>query len=275
MLFGGFMRANLDYNVINCVCVTKGNRDNNIENECRLIIRETYVLYYVTSGKGIITIDGIGFIVQEGQSFLTFPFSNVCIEPYNDRNWSYEWVEFRGLDAAWLVNQTAFSKKSPVADRIPVKNFESFFDIIECKSDRSFEQCRASGKLIVLLSYYLEFFPCVSTDTHNYAIAARNYIEKNYRKPDFNVKSVADHIKIDRTYLYRLFKEETGMSVIDYINTCRISKASALLIDDKISIKDVAYSVGFTDQMYFSKVFKKLKHQTPTEFRKSKKSNIF
>lgn len=269
------MRANLDYNVINCVCVTKGNRDNNIDNEHRQIIRETYALYYVTSGSGVLTIDGIGFIVKAGQSFLTFPFSNVCIEPYGDEKWSYNWIEFRGLDAAWLVSQTAFSKKNPVADKIPVENFESYFDIAECKSDRSFDQCRASGRLILLLSYYLEYFPYVSTDTHNYAIAARNYIEKNYRKPDFNVQAVADHIKIDRTYLYRLFKEETGMSVIDYINNCRISKASVLLIDDKISIKDVAYSVGFTDQMYFSKVFKKLKKQTPTEFRKSNKSNIF
>ena len=83
------------------------------------------------------------------------------------------------------------------------------------------------------------------------------------------MQSVANHIKIDRTYLYRLFKEETGMSVIDYINNCRISKAEVLLIDENISIKDVAYSVGFTDQMYFSKVFKKLRGQTPTEFRRN------
>ncbi|MEE0913694.1 MAG: AraC family transcriptional regulator [Ruminococcus sp.] len=269
------MKANLDYNVINCVCVTKGNRQDNIENEHRQVIRETYVLYYVTSGKGIVTIDGIGFIVKKGQSFLSFPFSNVCLEPYNNGTWSYNWVEFRGLDAAWLVSQTAFSKKNPVTDIIPVENFESFFNISECKSDKTFDQCRASGKLIVLLSYYLEHFPCVSSDTQNYAIAARNYIEKNYRNPDCSVTAVADHIKIDRTYLYRLFKEETGMSVIDYINNCRISKAAILLIDDKISIKDVAYSVGFTDQMYFSKVFKKLKNQTPTEFRKSNKASLF
>ena len=122
--------------------------------------------------------------------------------------------------------------------------------------------------MIILLSYYVEHFPCKDSENTSYAILARNYIEKNYRNPEFNVQSVANHIKIDRTYLYRLFKEETGMSVIDYINNCRISKAEVLLIDENISIKDVAYSVGFTDQMYFSKVFKKLRGQTPTEFRR-------
>lgn len=262
------MKANLDYNVINCLCLGIGDREDNIEDEQRIIIRETYILYYVTSGRGIVTIDGIGFLISAGQSFLAFPFSNICIEPDRDIEWSYRWIEFRGLEAAWLISQTSFSKKHPVVDAIPIKNFDKFFQIYECYSESTFAQCRASGKLIQLLSYYLEYFPCKTTETINYAIAARNYIEKNYRNPDFTVQAVADHVKIDRTYLYRLFKEETGMSVIDYINNCRISKAEAMLIDENIPIKDVAYSVGFTDQMYFSKVFKKLRKRTPTEFRK-------
>lgn len=274
MLFGGAMKANFDYNVINCVCVMNGTRDDNIENEGRQFIRESYTLFYIISGSGLVTIDGIGFIVNPGQSFLLFPFSNACIEPLSDE-WSYNWVEFKGLDAAWIVSRTSFSRKNPVVDKIPVKNFEQLFNISECRSDKSFNQCRASGKLILLMSYYLEYFPCVSEGNTNYALSARNYIEKNYRNPEFNVQMLADYIKIDRTYLYRLFKAETGMSVIDYINNCRISKAAVLLIDDNISIKDVAFSVGFTDQMYFSKVFKKLKNQTPTEFRRASKANIF
>ena len=65
------------------------------------------------------------------------------------------------------------------------------------------------------------------------------------------------------------------MSIIDYINNHRIAKAEVMLMDKNISIKDVAYSVGFTDQMYFSKVFKKLKNTTPTEFRKQHADNYY
>ena len=262
------MRTNLDYNAINCICLACGKREQNLENEQRQIIRDTYTLYYITSGRGMVTIDGIGFFVSAGQSFLTFPFSNVCLEADGDFPWEYSWVEFRGLEAAWLVSQTSFGKKHPVVEKIPILNFEFLFNIEDCGSDSTFAQCRAGGKLIVLLSYYVEHFPCKDSENASYAILARKYIEKNYRNPEFNVQSVASHIKIDRTYLYRLFKAETGMSVIDYINNCRISKAEILLIDESISIKDVAYSVGFTDQMYFSKVFKKLRGQTPTEFRR-------
>lgn len=268
LLYGEIMRTNLDYNAINCICLASGKRSQNLENEQRQIIRDTYTLYYITSGKGMVTIDGIGYLVSAGQSVLTFPFSNVCLEADNDLSWEYSWVEFRGLEAAWLVSQTSLSKKHPVVEKIPVRSFESLFNIEDSGSDSTFAQCRAGGKLIVLLSYYVEYFPCKDSENVNYAILARKYIEKNYRNYECSVQSVANHIQIDRTYLYRLFKSETGMSVIDYINHCRISKAEVLLIDDSISIKDVAYSVGFTDQMYFSKVFKKLKGQTPTEFRR-------
>ena len=97
---------------------------------------------------------------------------------------------------------------------------------------------------------------------------ARDYIERNFRDVSCTVKSVADKVQIDRTYLYRLFKEETGFSVIEYINNCRIGRACTMLNNTDVQIKDVALSVGFSDQLYFSKVFRKLKGITPTEYRK-------
>ena len=72
----------------------------------------------------------------------------------------------------------------------------------------------------------------------------------------------------DSTYLYRLFKEETGTSVIGYINQCRIRRACTMLSSTTAQVKDVALSVGFSDQLYFSKVFKKINGITPTEYRK-------
>lgn len=259
-------------NVMNCLCVACGTRGNNIDKENRRQTNETYKLYYVTQGKGMVTVNGIGFFVTAGQSFLTFPFSDSFIEADKNNPWEYKWVEFRGLEAEWIISQTAFAKKHPVVDSINVIDFEELFDISECSNTSVYSQCRAIGKLVTLLSFYIERFPRLSVENNDYTLMARNFIEKNYRDPEFSVKDVAKHIKIDRTYLYRLFKKETGMSVIDYINNCRISKAETMLIDKRISVKDVAYSVGFTDQMYFSKVFKKISGKTPTEYRKYFKS---
>lgn len=266
------MSQNFGYDVMNCLCMACGTKADNTDFDKSSKTKESYKLYYVTQGKGMVTIDGIGFFVSEGQSFLTFPFSIVSLEPDKNNPWEYKWVEFKGFDAAWMISQTAFGKKHPVVDNINVIGFEKYFDILEIQNTAVYSQCRAIGKLVYLLSYYIEHFPCKSNDNNNYTIMARNYIEKNYHNPEFSVQDVAKHIKIDRTYLYRLFKKETDMSVIDYINNCRIRKAQTMLIDKNISVKDVAYSVGFTDQMYFSKVFKKISGKTPTEYRRQHKT---
>ena len=82
-----------------------------------------------------------------------------------------------------------------------------------------------------------------------------------------SVQQVADYVKLDRTYLYRLFKQQMGMSIVEYINRRRVSRAEVMLIDMQISVKDVAFSVGFSDPMYFSRVFKRLNGITPTKFK--------
>lgn len=261
------MNQKIGQNTLNCICIASGTRANNPDKENHIVIRESYKLYYVTKGKGLVTIDGIGFVVSEGQSFLTMPFSSFCLTPDNINPWEYCWVEFKGLEMAKLLSRTTFSTKHPVVDKMNVPELEKLFDITEGNTPSTSYQYRAIGKLFYLLSYYLEYFPYEQPEQKNYTIMALNFIEKNYRNPDISVKSVAEHIKIDRTYLYRLFKNETGTSVIDYINDCRIATAESMLVDKSVSIKDIAYSVGFTDQMYFSKVFKKAKGVSPTEYR--------
>lgn len=262
------MNYNLEQNVINCLCLANGSKLKSTGISWGPGMRDVYCLCYVTEGQGKLTVDGISFSVSAGQSFLTFPFSNVTIESERHSPWSYRWLEFRGLEVAWIISQTTFSKQRPVVNKMPVENFEDFFKI-DLHNDAPYIKCRINSKIMLLLSYYLEYFPCDSAERNSYALMARDYIEKNYRDSDCNVKKVADYIKIDRTYLYRLFKEETGASVIDYINNCRISKAVIMLSDRNISIKDIAFSVGFTDQMYFSRVFKKLRGVTPTEYRRT------
>lgn len=74
-------------------------------------------------------------------------------------------------------------------------------------------------------------------------------------------------VSVERSYLYRLFKEATGMSVSAYVTAFRIERACELLKRSELSVKAVAYSVGYHDQLYFSKVFKKATTFTPSEYK--------
>lgn len=96
-----------------------------------------------------------------------------------------------------------------------------------------------------------------------------NYISENLEK-EISLVSAAEFAKVKPVYLSRLFKEETGKNFIEYLTDMRLEKAKQLLCDDELNIKEITYSVGYADQNYFSKIFRKKFGMTPTEFRKSK-----
>ncbi|HYX51573.1 MAG TPA: helix-turn-helix transcriptional regulator, partial [Ktedonobacteraceae bacterium] len=73
------------------------------------------------------------------------------------------------------------------------------------------------------------------------------------------------------SYLSRVFKKEMGITLTDYINKLRIEEAKYMLDHRNISVSEAALSVGFNDPNYFSKVFTKLEHMAPHDYRKRKK----
>ena len=84
---------------------------------------------------------------------------------------------------------------------------------------------------------------------------------------NITVKDIAVEFGYNKDYLSRLFRRKIQMSVVEYINYTRVSEAKKLLYETGDSIKEIAYRVGFTDEKYFMKVFKKWEQVTPTEYR--------
>ena len=68
-------------------------------------------------------------------------------------------------------------------------------------------------------------------------------------------------------YLSALFKHETGKSFIDYVHEARLEEACKLFPDTSLSLKEIAFAVGYVDANYFSKVFSRVKGETATEYR--------
>jgi AraC-like DNA-binding protein len=147
-----------------------------------------------------------------------------------------------------------------------LEGFEDKFDI-PLFSGETYTLYRQGGGVMLLLSYYIEYFPRKTVESEGYVFRACQYIDRHIGIQGFNVRDVANALKIDRSYLYRLFMEELNMSVMEYITDRRMAKAAILLANSTLSIKDIAYSAGYSDQMYFSRVFKQCNGQTPTAYR--------
>lgn len=94
------------------------------------------------------------------------------------------------------------------------------------------------------------------------------YIETNYAN-QINIDILSSMVNMSSYHFCRLFKQTTGKSAIDYINGLRIEKAAALLHESDSNITEIALSCGFNDTNYFSRIFKKYKHISPTQMKKS------
>lgn len=84
--------------------------------------------------------------------------------------------------------------------------------------------------------------------------------------PDFGVAMLAEKIGMSQSVLYKKLKAVTDLSVNDFLKSIRLKRAAQLLQQQKMTVYEVAYAVGYDDRKYFSKEFKKLFGKTPTEY---------
>ena len=84
---------------------------------------------------------------------------------------------------------------------------------------------------------------------------------------NITLDSVAKYVYLNTSYFSTLFKKEIGTGFADYLNRVRIEQSKQLLKNRNNSILDVALAVGFEDQSYYSKVFKKFTGITPKMYK--------
>ena len=99
------------------------------------------------------------------------------------------------------------------------------------------------------------------------------FINENYYS-NISVGSIAKSFNFSRNYLYTLFKRDYGISLQEYLLELRIQKAKELLTNERhLAISEVALAVGYSDALYFSRIFRKKTGIAPTQFIKENREN--
>ena len=105
-------------------------------------------------------------------------------------------------------------------------------------------------------------------NTSNRLAYVVNYIRKNLQQ-NLNVQDLSQKAYMSESNFHKVFKNELGISPVEFINNERIKLASSLLQDPNIKIKEVYMECGFESRSYFNRLFKRKKNISPKEFKDS------
>jgi two-component system response regulator YesN len=94
------------------------------------------------------------------------------------------------------------------------------------------------------------------------------YIEQNFAQ-DITVKSLSLYVMMGENYVSALFKKKTGQTLIHYLHQFRVNKAIQYLQQTELSVNEIGAKVGFANDNYFIKIFKRLVGSTPSQYRQS------
>ncbi|HEP1843071.1 TPA: AraC family transcriptional regulator [Streptococcus suis] len=237
-------------------------------------IRDNYVLHFITNGKGKISINGETTELTAGDIFVLPKNQSIFYQADENSPWTYTWVGFSGSRAESILTQTRLLEKYFLHSHLESEILKKMIDInqTEVQCLPMITELILIGHLNQLLAALVQEFPNdslkeASTLAKTYVHHAIKIIHSQYNSP-VKVSEIAEQLALSRSYLYKIFKQETGYSIKDYIVQVKMNHACQLLATPELSITEIANSVGYFDPLVFSSAFKNQYYMSPSDYRK-------
>lgn len=233
-------------------------------------IRDHYLIHLVVAGKGVFEADGKTWEAEKGDLFFARPNQLIRYTADEQQPWEYNWVGFNGACAHKLCAQLPFTDNAPVHHaQDPERMYAALKNLYEARGLQPQDEAAMVGYLYLFIAALMKecsaIKPHSTSSSSQYVLNAIKYIQFNYSH-DISIDDVAKSVGVSRSHLYRVFMLNVGKSPIDYLTEYRINEACKLLRAGNLSVAEVAISVGFFDQFYFSRVFKRAKGVPPSKY---------
>ena len=174
---------------------------------------------------------------------------------------SLEAVKTRAIELSTLLSRAAIEGGAATDTILKINNL--FLKSLQ-EVDSQDELCYKLQEIVITFTESL--FSHAPTAHSELMKKALSFISKNFAMP-LTLEQVANEVHLNPSYFSTIFKKSCGSSFKEYLNLVRIEESKRLLSNTDYSIIDIAIAVGFEDQSYFCKVFKKYTGLTPTGYR--------
>ena len=228
-----------------------------------------YEFLQLIEGNALYNVEGTEYKISSGDLLITNP---------NE----FHFITFP-KNSVYHILDTLNTRKFGTNNRIPSEIFNKYnlgdiFKGVEHYSanptaDTDFMVSTYAAQLVVKLSEILkkEFLVNDTSSKNKHIKEIQNYVEQNFTR-NLNIDDIAEHMFLNKSYISRLFKSETGLTISVYINMRRVMMAKNLLLAGENAM-NIFYKCGFSDYTTFYRVFKKYTDISPEQFKK-KHSNI-
>ncbi len=241
-------------------------------------IRNNYLFHYVLSGTGYVEYntmeeETMRFQVKPNCGFLICPGQIVtyCADKYDP--WKYEWVEFNGVQAQHALKLAGLDESNPIYTSKYLDGATMVAREIQyIQTHPDVSAMNLVGHLYLCLDALVETSESRQSVRNQsqesyYVREAINYIERHYVN-EITIEEIAKFCGLSRTHFGRLFKKVTGQSPQQYLTNFRMTRAVELMRTTDLTLGEIAARVGYSNQLYFSKVFHRVYGVPPRTWRR-------
>ena len=233
-------------------------------------IRPYNLIHFITKGEGRLDINGISFSLKSGDAFI-IPAEQVSYYQADSYNpWEYYWIGFTGTGA-----DNFFSELLNATDEhFTIRNIDTSLyakEIAKCKyldTVNAANHYMAGSILFKICSLLAEDVLSSSIKNHKLTIPqqVKFYLDAKYTEK-IALNELADLFHIHPNYLTRAFKAEYNITPKQYLLNLKLTKATQLLSTTDMPINAIASSLGYEDQLSFSKAFHERFGISPSRYR--------
>lgn len=234
------------------------------------LYRNTYnsfLIMYMKKGQCQVNFEGQTFTAKEGQIVLLD-----CYKPhgyYTTVGWEALWIHFDGISSRAYYDLIAKNSGCVITlqdNYTFLKYFHQIYDLFH--NNDSIKEAVVSKYIVCLLTELL-----VSCEEPAQSYRKTDAVEETIRYisehlcENLSLEFLAARASLSPYYFTRVFKKETGFSPHEYLIASRINAAKFLLKTSDISIKEICFSCGFSNESNFCSTFRKWMHMTPSDYR--------
>jgi AraC-like DNA-binding protein len=222
-------------------------------------------IYYITEGEAELKLIDQVITLKKGCLYLLPAF--LMVESKCRQSMTHHYIHFQMKKSYTDIIYENMKPKLEVEGKDEEETLK-FFEMVEKNYDRKDlgSLLKAHGALQIMLSYFFEEQQVENNEIKRF-IPVMEYIEIHLAQ-SMSIDELAALLELNPVYFSNLFAKTFGLPPRKYINKKRLELAQVLLMNTNKKVKDIAFEVGFDDDMYFSKYFHHNLGTSPGEYRK-------